>query len=505
MSEQSTGNEDPAAGAGRPVVSPRPLERPTVDPAEAALFARPQGAEGAFAPPPAQRQTAVNGALRMSAPPPEALSSAFGRPLDSDEVLQRPPAQAQDVDEPPLWSTKGDADPWRDPGAGAVLGPPAVDAKPDRKHTAARLSGPLLSVPELLFGRRVKPTALLALLLAALLVGGAGGLLGWLVGRGGSGLTDGSVTLAQVDPAIQRAPDSVAAVASRVTPAVVSLEVHAGNLGAVGSGVVIDKNGYVITNNHVVAVGGSAKPTITAVFTDGTRAPAQIVGTDPITDLAVVKVNVTNPTVIQLGKSSDLRVGDPVIAIGSPLGLASTVTSGIVSAKHRAITAAGENGGAPVVYDAIQTDAPINHGNSGGALVDSSGALVGINSAISSSSDNGGSIGLGFAIPIDQARVIAQTLIRSGKVTHASLGVNVRSVSANSSEGAEVANVPPGGAAAKAGIKEGDVITKFGDRLITNAAELHAAVLEHAPGDKAPVRIVRQGVRHTVYVTLGSD
>jgi S1-C subfamily serine protease len=219
----------------------------------------------------------------------------------------------------------------------------------------------------------------------------------------------------------------------------------------------------------------------------------------------VVKVDVSNPTVIQMGRSSRLAVGDPVIAIGSPLGLASTVTSGIVSALHRAVTTAGQNGGPPVVYDAIQTDAPINHGNSGGALVNASGALVGINSAISSSSQHGGSIGLGFAIPVDQARAIAQGLIRHGSVHHAKLGVNVRSVSANSSEGAQIVNVSKGSPAAKAGITEGDVVTKLGDRRITSAAELRAAVLEHAPGDSVPVTVVRGGVQHTLHLVLGSD
>lgn len=511
MSEQSGSGGSGGADDGRPRLQPRPLHRPDVDPEQAAAFARPEGVDGAFAPGEAgmpERPAPDPGVTAAaSGRPPEPLAAAFGRPEGASDSLQRPPRAVGEPDtrqDEALWS--GDLDhPWRNPGAGAVLGPPAaaVDTEPERGTRGANQA--LLSVPELLFGRRVKPTALLALLLSALLVGAVGGVVGWLVGRGGSSLTDSSAVLSQVNPAVERAPDSIAAVAHRVSPAVVSLEVQAGSVGAVGSGVVIDRDGYLLTNNHVISPGGAEQPRVTAVFTDGRRVPAAIVGRDPRTDLAVLKVNAGSLTVIQLGSSADLRVGDPVIAIGSPLGLASTVTSGIVSAKHRAITAAGEGGGQPIVYDAIQTDAPINHGNSGGALVNTSGALVGINSAISSSSASGGSIGLGFAIPVDQARGIAQQLIRTGHVTHASLGVNVRSVSAHSSEGAQVANVMRGGAAAAAGIAEGDVITRFGARRITNAPELEAAVLEHQPGDTVGVRVVRQGVAHTVTVTLAAD
>lgn len=502
MSEQSTGTGPAPGPEGRPRLGPRPLERPPVDQGQAEVFGRPQGVGSAFdrSEPP---RGAGPGELVHAPPQPEALHTAFSRPSGTADTLQRPPEGTTDdgEHESHFWSDEQER-PWRDPGAAAVLGPPAVGEQETRRKPDG--SGSLLSVPELLFGRRVKPRSLLVLLLVTVLVGAAGGVAGWALGRGGSGLTDGSATLAQVDPSVERAPNSIAAVSARVSPAVVSLEVQSGSVGAVGSGVVIDPDGYLLTNNHVVSVGGAAHPKITAVFTDGTRVPAAVVGKDPKTDLAVLKVAVTNPTVIQLGKSSDLAVGDRVIAIGSPLGLASTVTSGIVSALHRAISTAGENGGPPVVYDAIQTDAPINHGNSGGALVDSSGALVGINSAISSSSKNGGSIGLGFAIPIDQARSIAQSLIRNGKVTHAGLGANVRSVSAHSSEGAQVVNVSKGGPADKAGITEGDVVTKVGDRQITNAAELQAAVLEQAPGDTVPVTVVRQGVQHTLQVTLGS-
>jgi S1-C subfamily serine protease len=365
-------------------------------------------------------------------------------------------------------------------------------------------------VPELLFGRRVKPSALVVLLVAALLVGAVGGVTGWALGNGGNALTDVGNTLTQTNNANERAPNSVAGITARVTPAVVSLEVLAGNNGYVGSGVVIDPKGYILTNNHVVAPTGGNADSITAVFSSGARVPATIVGRDPVTDLAVIKVNATNLTVIKLGTSSSLRPGDPVIAIGSPLGLAGTVTSGIVSAVNRPVLLPAENGGPSVVYDAIQTDAAINHGNSGGALVDATGALVGINSSIQTDSSDasgggGGSIGLGFAIPIDQATKVAQSLIRTGSVKHANLGASTRDVAANASLGAQVDNVVQGGPAAAAGIAEGDVITKFNGRSISSSVELQVAVLDGSPGQTVTVQFARQGQQHTVQVTLSSD
>ncbi|GDY29992.1 trypsin-like peptidase domain-containing protein [Gandjariella thermophila] len=503
----------PASGGenGRPRLGPRPLHRPPVDPGQAAVFGRPDGVSGAFAP-----RTAEQDAERrhgpVAPPPADALVQAFGRPPGQDGVvLQRPPgghAEAEGT-EPAFWTADDGRDPWRDPGAGAVLGPPALDAERGERASPPESPGPLLSVPELLFGRRVKPTALLALFAAALLVGAVGGLIGWGMTKAGGGLTDSSVTINQVSSAKDRPPGSVAAIARQVSPAVVSIEVRAGQGGDIGSGVVIDGKGYVLTNNHVLsAAARDPNASIQAVFTDGTRAPAAIVGRDPKTDLAVIKVAVSNPVVVKLGRSADLAVGDTVIAIGSPLGLASTVTEGIVSAVNRPLMVPGEGGDPPVAYDAIQTDAAINPGNSGGALVDTTGALVGINSLIktfNSGESGGGSIGLGFAIPVDQAARIAQGLIRDGQVKHADLGVNAKSVSANTSDGAQVQNVQAGGAAAQAGVVEGDVITKVGDRPIRNAEELVVVVREHNIGETVPVQVVRQGRQLTLQVSLHSD
>jgi S1-C subfamily serine protease len=450
-----------------------------------------------------------NGGL---APPPESLAEAFRRPPGAEQVvLERPrddpgPAARTCTPKGPLWAES--TDPWRDPSAGAVLSGPALREDSADGMESDRPRGALLSLPEVLFGRRVKPVALTMLAVIALLVGAVGGVVGWWLADKGDSLT-GEATISQAQVGKERPAGSVSDLARRVAPAVVSIEVTAGQNGDVGSGVVIDPQGYVITNNHVVSLAASdSTAKITAVFIDGSRGEARIVGTDPKTDLAVIKVAVSNPTVIQIGKSAELQPGDSVIAVGSPFGLENTVTSGIVSALSRPVTAQGENGEPPVTYDAIQTDAAINPGNSGGALVDSTGALVGINSLIRTTGNgdtSGGNIGLGFAIPVDQAIKIAQALIRNGHVNHADIGLNAASVSANTSQGAQVQNVAPGGPAAAAGIREGDVITKVGDRVVRNAAELTVAVREHDIGEVVPVVLVRAGARLTVDVALGSD
>ncbi|KAA2264053.1 trypsin-like serine protease [Solihabitans fulvus] len=506
-------------GAGRRL-QPRPLARPAVDPTLAAAFARPPGVPDAFVPrqPPQSGPNGLNGSngsVRLAPPPPEALATAFGRPYGGDDLrLQRPPGEQDPTIEPDIepvfWSSEAAGDPWRNPGAGTVIGPPAVGEHAgdteQGEDAAARPSGKLLSVPELLFGRRVRPRALVTLFVAALVIGAAGGLVGWGIARGGNPLTDSGVTLAQVNPGKERPAGSVAEIAKKVTPSVVSIELKGSQLSGVGSGIVIDGKGYILTNDHVVDV--AAKDTsvkMTVQFTDGTRAEAKTVGRDPKTDLAVVKVEANNLTVIQFGNSDNLQAGDTVIAIGSPLGYENSVTSGIVSALHRPVTAGGDGGSPAVTYDAIQTDAAINHGNSGGALVDSTGALVGINSSIMSSSADGGSIGLGFAIPVNDAKRIAEVLIHSGQVKHPDMGVNAKSASANTAEGAQVVNVTEGGAAALAGIKEGDIITKVGDRQIRKAPELTVAQRQHNIGDTVPVQLARDGRQLTLQVTLKSD
>ncbi|ASU81231.1 serine protease [Actinopolyspora erythraea] len=476
--------------------------------AEAAVFGRPDGVRGSFAP---RENPAPTARVSHAPPAPESLANAFGRPADAPEPLQRAPwdpgphQPGEDLPgDPVFWSERGEQDPWRDPTAGAVLSGPAREE--DRtESTTTPENGPLLSAREVLFGRRVRPRSLLTLGLVVLLVGAVGGFVGRLTAEEGNPLTDPNVTLASVEPGTERPAGSVSGVASRVLPAVVSVEVRLGSEGGTGSGVVIDGEGYVVTNNHVVSMAADTpNAKIFTVFSDGTRTPARIVGRDPQTDLAVLKVEVSNPTVAQLGSSEELRVGDSVLAIGSPLGLDSTVTRGIVSSMDRPVRLAGEGTDTNAVIDAIQTDAAVNPGNSGGALVAGNGAVVGINTAIRTlgTGGTGGSIGLGFAVPIDKVRQVAQQLIRTGEVEHAELGVDAKSVTDGTADGAQVQNVRQGSAAEAAGLAEGDVITKVGDREIDGADTLEVAVDEHDVGAVVAVTVVRDGNELVLDVTL---
>jgi putative serine protease PepD len=473
-----------------------------VDPAQAAALSRPAQVSGSFAPPPAH--TRPTGPDR--APVPEIVLDAFGRPPGTAESLQRPdPAPEQEVQ-------LETGDPWRDPKTGVTLGAPA-ESEPGREAPEPP-PAERFTLREALFQRRLRPGALVAMLVTALVIGAGGALLGvFLGGRGGAVALGGSYTLATAQPAVSRPAGSVASIAQRVVPAVVSLEVRTGNTGDTGSGVVINSDGFILTNNHVISLAASdSDAALTVVFNDGkgTRVPGTIVGRDPASDLAVVKVDgVDNITVAQLGDSNSLQVGDEVVAVGSPLGLAGTVTTGIVSSLHRPVRLSGEGTDTDAVIDAIQTDAAINPGNSGGPLVDATGAVVGINTAIRTLGDTTtgqatGSIGLGFAIPIDYARSIAQTLINHGKVSHPTIGVNARSATDGTTDGAQVQNVADGGPAAKAGIVEGDVIVKVGDRSVGSADELTVAVQQHKVGQTVPVVLLRQGKQMTVQVTLAA-
>ncbi|GAB2732631.1 trypsin-like peptidase domain-containing protein [Salinifilum aidingensis] len=505
-SDERPAAEDPAAAAApdRPRLQPRPLERPAVSDEQEAVFGRPSDVRGSFdrredAPAPPH-------GLQQQPPTSEALAEAFGRPPRSGATLQRPPGEqpgTEPAEEPVSWDSP-EQEPWRDPACPVALGPPAAQEDTGDGEPAQR--GPLLSARDVLFGGRVRPRSLLALGALALVIGLCGALLGTFAGRDGGSLTSPEATLAEVAPGEDRPAGSSSSVAQRIVPAVVSVEVQLGAQGGTGSGVVIDGEGYVLTNNHVVSMAAdSPNAELTTVFHDGTRVPAQLVGRDPKTDLAVLKVDVANPTVAQLGNSDRLSVGDEVLAVGSPLGLSGTVTNGIVSSVHRPVRLAGEGTDTNAVIDAIQTDAAINPGNSGGALVDGSGAVVGINSAIrtaDSSGGEGGSIGLGFAIPIEDARRIAQEIIRTGHAQHADLGVNAKSVTDGLQDGAQVQNVRNGGPAAAAGIAEGDVITRVGDRPVGSADELVVAVDGHRVGEQVPVTVVRQGRELVFDVTL---
>jgi putative serine protease PepD len=344
---------------------------------------------------------------------------------------------------------------------------------------------------------------------------------------------------------------SVEQVAAKVLPSVVKLQISMGQGKEEGSGIVLSPEGLILTNNHVVAAvsgpttdqasanpfGGQGDPTFpglqglgtpngqpspfgsgstgqdaqaTVSFSDGRTVPFTVVGTDPADDLAVVKAEgVSGLTPITMGSSKDLKVGQNVVAIGSPLGLDGTVTTGIISALDRPVSTGDEGTGQHSVMNAIQTDAAINPGNSGGALVNMNGELVGVNSAIASmgggpgsQSAQSGSIGLGFAIPSDQAKRIADQLVSTGSVSHASLGVQLSQEAG--APGAAVADVVAGGPAAAAGLPSGVVITKVDDRPIDGADALMAAVRSKAPGDDVTLTYVdTSGAPQTVKVTLG--
>jgi putative serine protease PepD len=351
------------------------------------------------------------------------------------------------------------------------------------------------------------------------------GVLGGGIGAIAHGTDDGesaphTVTLGSASTAPvsagQSAPGSVAAVAAKILPSVVSIEVKTGQGGDTGSGIVISTAGYVLTNNHVVAAASSGGK-LSVVFPDKHTVPAEVIGRDTVSDLAVIRVQGVHGLIpAQLGSSSSLAVGDQVVAVGSPLGLAGTVTSGIISALDRPVQAGDPAGGiTDDVIDAIQTDAAINPGNSGGPLVDANGFVIGVDSAIATLSGSqafdggqGGSIGLGFAIPIDQAKRISKQIIEQGYSTHAIIGVTLEPQFTG--DGARIGNprgqpaVVPGGPAAKAGLEDGDAVVKVDGQIVTTANELIIAIRKHVPGDRLTLVYVRHGSRHSTVVTLGS-
>jgi putative serine protease PepD len=325
---------------------------------------------------------------------------------------------------------------------------------------------------------------------------------------------------------------------------VVTISASSGSAGGTGSGIILDDQGHILTNTHVVTLDGqTANAALEVRTSEGKVLTAKLVGTDPVSDLAVIKVDDTSGlTPATLGDSGKLNVGDTAIAIGSPLGLTGTVTDGIVSTLNRTISVAssaapeeGDNaqggdqgfqfappgggqsqqtsGQGSIAINVIQTDAAINPGNSGGALVNSSGEIIGVNVAIASagsnSSSSSGNIGVGFSIPINHAKRVAQEIIDSGKASHGQLGVSVKEKSASNADsgfsvGADVATVEANSAAAKAGIKVGDVITKFNDLAIGEPNQLTAAVREQPANSQVKITVLRNGAEQTFDVTLGT-
>ena len=327
---------------------------------------------------------------------------------------------------------------------------------------------------------------------------------------------------------------TVESVAQKVLPSVVKINVTGSSESGSGSGIVLTKDGQILTNNHVVSLAGKSG-SITVVFNDGTTAKATVLGTDALTDTAVIKAQgVSNLTPATIGDSNALKVGQQVVAVGAPFGLQATVTSGIVSALDRPVSVStsggnGSGGGGSLPFDpfgggsgqsqqsapdlsttypAIQTDAAINPGNSGGPLVDMAGRVVGINSSIrtsSSTADEGGSIGLGFAIPMTEVTPIINQIAKGETATHARLGVTVRDSSSDAlQQGAEVVSVD-GSGAADGVLQKGDVVTKVDDQVIDGSESLVATVRGHRPGDKVTLTFIRDKKTQTATVSLGTD
>lgn len=393
---------------------------------------------------------------------------------------------------------------------------------------------------------RVGGGKIAAILVAAALVGGAAGV-------GGAAAVGSSFVAA---PASQSAgpssitvnnPDSVnatTAIATKVLPSVVTISASSGTSGGTGSGVILSDDGYVLTNTHVVTLdGATGDPKLSVTTSDGRVYAATIVGTDPTYDLAVIKLtDASGLTPIEFADSSKLNVGDQTVAVGAPLGLSNTVTTGIVSALNRSIQIASSaapdsEGGTPqdetpggrtpfefdfgqgqqtpsqpkssIAISVIQTDAAINPGNSGGALVDGKGRLIGINVAIASAggtSTEAGSIGVGFAIPSTVAERVANEIIDDGSATHGLLGATVGDAAAApgaTRAGALINEVTSGGAAASAGLRNGDIVTKFNGVAITDQVDLTAQVRALAAGSKAELTYIRDGREQTADVTLG--
>ncbi|MEU2890768.1 S1C family serine protease [Streptomyces albidoflavus] len=462
-----------------PAERPRPLHAP--DP----YSTPPYGEPGPWAPaPPVQRPVPT---------PAHGTYLSPGTPAHGTPVPPVPEAGA--VRQGGQW---GRYDPWAAPGAlVAESGGGPGERRRERRAGRGRLVG--------------------AALVLALVAGTVGGYVGMRLERHG-GL--GTVELEQASGQTgERAPDSVAGIAARTLPGVVTLHVSGGDGGALGTGFVLDGRGHILTNHHVVE-SAEGDGSIRVTFNGGETARARLVGGDPGYDLAVVKVSgVSGLTPLPLGDSDDVSVGDPVVAIGAPFDLANTVTSGIISAKERPITAGGEKGdGTDISYvDALQTDAPINPGNSGGPLVDERARVIGINSAIHAAGgparqdDSAGSVGLGFAIPVNQAKRVAEELINHGRATHPVIGVTLDM--GYEGEGAKVGGqaagggpaVTPGGPADRTDIAAGDVITEVDGVPVTSGEELIIKIRSHRPGDRLDLTVERDGDSRRVTLELGSS
>ncbi|MDT9681828.1 trypsin-like peptidase domain-containing protein [Streptomyces sp. TRM76323] len=457
------GHAAPAPGAAP---APEPVSAPAPNPAEAPRAVPP-----------------------MAPPPPAAPPAypAYGAPGDAHAAHA-----TQAYAHAPAGGGPGDV--WGAPPAAPVAAPPSP-----RKR-----SGGLVA----------------AVLVAALVAGGVGGGIGyWAAERNDSANTSTTISVGDTPADFKRDPGTVAAVASKALPSVVTIEAKSGGSdgeGGTGTGFVYDREGHILTNNHVVA-SAAENGTVTATFSDGRKFDAEVVGRAQGYDVAVLKLRnaPSGLAPLPLGNSDKVVVGDSTIAIGAPFGLSNTVTTGIISAKNRPVASSDGSGGKNSYMSALQTDASINPGNSGGPLLDGRGAVIGINSAIQSPGSGGlgqsqaGSVGLGFAIPINQAKNVAEQLIKTGEPVYPMIGATVNM--SEEGEGATIVeegtggtpSITPNGPAAKAGLRPGDVITRFGDRIIDSGPTLISEIWTHQPGDTVALTYKRGTQEKQVQVTLG--
>ncbi|MFF1306848.1 S1C family serine protease [Streptomyces sp. NPDC058307] len=487
MSTENEGTAVPPAPSAPPV------------PVDAPAASAPQAPETGAAATPAPQHAAPGGAQGpelVHAGPAPAYASAEGRPhggAGGPEGAWPPPQPPQGPHTPSYDGGAGGAGPTGVWGAGYQQ--PAPKPKNGRGGLVA------------------------AILVAALVAGGLGGGLGYTLAKNNDDGSSTTLSASDSGGSVKRDAGTVAGVVQKALPSTVTIEAEStSGEGGTGTGFVFDKQGHIVTNNHVVAdaVDGGK---LTATFPDGKKYNAEVVGHAQGYDVAVIKLKNAPGDLepLTLGNSDQVAVGDSTIAIGAPFGLSNTVTTGIISAKNRPVASSDGSGSNASYMSALQTDASINPGNSGGPLLDAHGNVIGINSAIQSTGSGGlggtsqsGSIGLGFAIPINQAKYVAQQLIQTGKPVYAKIGASVSLE--DSSGGAKIttegaggsASVEAGGPAAKAGLKPGDVITKLDDHVIDSGPTLIGEIWTHKPGDKVKITYERDGRTHTVDLTLGS-
>ena len=426
-------------------------------------------------------------------------AEAVGCPYYAPESLQRHPADVDGLCRQRSGRARDEVDDlWREPDSIVTLGTPPLQEPP---RAAVTPDTGKLGVRRVLFGSEVSRISLAVMAAIALVIGFTGGVIGRKTAEVVETFTNSGATLSNRG-VTQPAESQFAKVAAAVEKSVVEVVAADGQVFEEGSGVILDSRGYIVTNNHVISA-AAEKPgqyKVAVIFSNGKSVPAKLIGHDPKTDLAVLKVDdVDNRTVARLGESDKVHVGDLVVAIGSPLGLRSTVTHGIVSALHRPVEVGD------TVLDAVQTDAATNAGNSGGPLIDMNAQVIGINTARYLGQGGVSVVSIGYAIPVDEVKHVVEILIRDGKIHHPTLGLNTRSVSDSVASGAQVANVQTGSPAQKSGILENDVVVKVGSRTVADAYEFVVAVRQLAIGQPAPIEVVRGGRHITLTVVPDSN